>query len=84
MPGEIADMMLEGFMDQETGEIIDGRSPGYPRRGSDRKTERQFRASDPTKNLSCVFPGCKQKFRNSTQYLHFVAHYEQHHRKVKP
>lgn len=26
--GEIADMMLEGFMDEETGEIIDGDSPG--------------------------------------------------------
>ena len=33
--GEIADMMLEGFMDEETGEIIDGEAPGYPRRMSD-------------------------------------------------
>ena len=29
--GEIADMMVEGFLDEETGEIIDGESPGYPR-----------------------------------------------------
>ena len=33
--GEIADMMLEGFLDEETGEVIDGDSPGFPRRMSD-------------------------------------------------
>ena len=29
--GDIADMMLEGFLDSETGEVIDGDAPGYPR-----------------------------------------------------
>ena len=79
--GEIAEMMLEGFLDEETDEVIDGCSPGYPRRMSDRKQERQFRADAPTKDIPCVVPGCKQKFRKSTQYTHYVAHYEQHHRK---
>lgn len=29
--GDIADMMLDGTLDSETGEFIDGDSPGYPR-----------------------------------------------------
>lgn len=29
--GEIAEMMLEGLLDCETGEFIDGLAPGYPR-----------------------------------------------------
>ena len=29
--GEIADMMIEGFIDAETGELLDGEAPGYPR-----------------------------------------------------
>ena len=29
--GDIADMMMDGFLDSETGEFIDGDSPGYPR-----------------------------------------------------
>lgn len=29
--GEYADMILDGFVDQYTGEVIDGDSPGYPR-----------------------------------------------------
>lgn len=33
--GEIAEMMLEGFLDEETGEVIDGTAPGFPRRMSD-------------------------------------------------
>ena len=81
--GDIAEMMLEGFLDEETGEVIDFTSPGFPRRMSDRKQERKFRASAPSKDIPCVFPGCKQKFRKSTQYTHFAAHYDQHHRKVK-
>lgn len=28
--GDIADMMIEGYLD-ENGEYIDGKSPGYPR-----------------------------------------------------
>ena len=33
--GEIAEMMLEGLLDEETGELIDGEAPGYPRRMSE-------------------------------------------------
>lgn len=33
--GEIAEMLLEGLLDEETGELIDGEAPGYPRRMSD-------------------------------------------------
>ena len=33
--GEIADMILDGFLDEETGEYIDGEAPGYPRRMSE-------------------------------------------------
>ena len=29
--GEIADAMIDGTLDQHTGEYIDGDSPGYPR-----------------------------------------------------
>ena len=29
--GEIADMMIDGFLDEQTGEFLDGKSPGYPR-----------------------------------------------------
>lgn len=29
--GDIADMILEGFMCQYCGEVIDGEEPGYPR-----------------------------------------------------
>lgn len=29
--GEYADMIINGFVDQFTGEVIDGDSPGYPR-----------------------------------------------------
>lgn len=29
--GDIADMMMEGLLDYETGELIDGDAPGHPR-----------------------------------------------------
>jgi hypothetical protein len=29
--GEYADMMIDGLIDSETGELIDGDAPGYPR-----------------------------------------------------
>lgn len=29
--GEYADMILEGLLDEQTGELIDGEAPGYPR-----------------------------------------------------
>ena len=33
--GEIADMVLDGMLDEETGKVIDGEAPGYPRRLSE-------------------------------------------------
>lgn len=30
--GDIADMMMDGLIDKETGELIDGEAPGYPRK----------------------------------------------------
>lgn len=39
--GEIADMMIEGFLDSETGELIDGDSPGYPRTMQRQKTKQR-------------------------------------------
>ncbi len=42
--GEIAEMMLEGLLDEETGELIDGKAPGYPRRMS------QMRDAAPPSN----------------------------------
>lgn len=38
--GEIADMIIDGFLDEETGEYIDGDAPGYPRRIRDMVWER--------------------------------------------
>ena len=43
--GDIADMMIDGFLDEVTGEVIDGDSPGYPRsrhrKSGKRKTHRK-------------------------------------------
>ncbi len=33
--GEYADQIIDGFVDQYTGEVIDGHSPGYPRQKRD-------------------------------------------------
>lgn len=71
--GEISEMMLEGFMDEETGEIIDGEAPGYPRRMSDRLECDDTRR--PEKKVRCVVPGCKTKFRATLLYNDFVQHY---------
>ena len=43
--GEIADMMLDGIFDEETGEYIDDElsrngDPGYPRRMSDKRKKK--------------------------------------------
>lgn len=42
--GEIADMIIEGLLDSETGELIDGDAPGYPR---------TMRRSDKTRCPEC-------------------------------
>ena len=57
--GEIAEMMLEGFLDEETGELIDGKAPGYPRRMSAYDDRQHSRPRDK----EC--PVCKRKFRGA-------------------
>lgn len=55
--GEIADMTIEGFLDSETGEVIDGTAPGYPRtKGSYPKGKRLS-----SKKHRC--PVCGKKLR---------------------
>lgn len=43
--GEHADMIIEGYVDEVTGVVIDGDAPGYPRRsgsgGKNRKGKRR-------------------------------------------
>jgi hypothetical protein len=42
--GEYAEMIIDGFVDQYTGEVIDGHSPGYPR--SKARKKRGYGKSD--------------------------------------
>ena len=42
--GEYADMILDGLVDQYTGEVIDGHAPGYPR--SKRRKRKTHKKSD--------------------------------------
>ena len=81
--GEIAEMMLEGFLDEETGEVIDWASPGYPRRMSDRQQEREFRKAKPAKSCVCIWPGCGHRFRPNTHYSDFLVHYAAKHKPTK-
>ena len=39
--GEYADLFLDGILDEETGELIDGESPGHPRSPTRDRRERQ-------------------------------------------
>lgn len=62
--GEIAEMMLEGFLDEETGEMIDGEAPGYPRRMSEmRKHQVTF---DQTTEPLLKCPVCARRVRGTT------------------
>ena len=38
--GEYADLFIDGTLDEVTGELIDGTSPGHPRRVGSHKPER--------------------------------------------
>jgi len=61
--GEISEMYLEGFLDEETGEMIDGTSPGYPRRQSDPNCYIALQArSKRPRTIPC--PGCNRKFNS--------------------
>lgn len=53
--GEIADMMIEGFLDCETGEMIDGEAPGYPR------TSRKKHSGN---NMGPRCPNCGKKLKS--------------------
>jgi len=54
--GEIADMMIEGLLDSETGELIDGDAPGYPR------TMRKKKHSGNRYGPKC--PDCGKRLRS--------------------
>ena len=49
--GEYADMMIEGLLDEETGELIDGTAPGYPRSRAYGNLPGQ-RKKKPSKNVA--------------------------------
>ena len=66
--GEIADMMIDGTLDYETGELIDSDSPGYPRLR--RASPKKWRCKD-----------CDRGFR-SRQGL--AEHRRVKHEEVKP
>lgn len=56
--GDIADMMIDGTLDCETGELIDGASPGYPR--TKRRRRRRKKPKGGVGNEQC--PKCGKRF----------------------
>lgn len=65
--GEIADMMLDGTLDSETGEFIDGESPGHPRTMRRRRKSGKPRGSMikcPQCNKSVAEIGLKQHLKD--------------------
>lgn len=59
--GEIAEMMLNGFLDCETGEYLDGDEPGFPRTTRDVFGENHYPQRRNPRNTKC--PICNRKFR---------------------
>lgn len=57
--GEYADMFIDGTLDAETGELLDGASAGYPRVRRGKRIVGQFDAGP--KPFQCS--ACKKKFR---------------------
>lgn len=57
--GEYADMFLDGLLDEETGELIDGDAPGYPRsphrerRQANRRNARKAKQAKPFLCRTC-------------------------------
>ena len=51
--GEYADMFIDGLVDSETGELIDGDAPGYPRSPSRDKRRQQKAAVRNAKPFQC-------------------------------
>lgn len=69
----VAELVAEGFMDAETHEIIDGTSPGYPRRLSDpdlhiahnrRFNKLQPVPTKPKRPRTIPCPTCGKKFNS--------------------
>ena len=52
--GDMADMILDGTVCGETGEIIDGDSPGYPRTMCDDKPDKRQRFEYALKRLKAA------------------------------
>lgn len=69
------------MVDRPWGEVMDELDTEASRM-VDRKQKREFRATRPAKDVPCVIPGCAHKFRPSTQYGDFVAHYKSKHGKA--
>jgi len=64
--GEYADMVLEGLIDGETGELIDGDAPGYPRsasQGSQRKLRRLLNDATSPKTAKAKCPTCGKRVK---------------------
>ena len=59
--GDAADMILDGLLDEETGELIDGTAPGYPRSperdSRNRRTQNRRRRRSPPGTLPCPLCG---------------------------
>lgn len=81
--GENAEMILEGFLDEETGEVLDGTAPGYPRRMSNMpgpsKSEPPARKNLRVDHLPRVIPGCSAMFSTRGGYPAFAAHHKAKH-----
>lgn len=50
--GEYADMIIDGLVDQYTGELIDGDSPGYPRSKNRKKGVGEVRCQQCSKRFT--------------------------------
>lgn len=59
--GDYADMMIEGLLDEETGELIDGDAPGYPRSPT-RDARNQSNRKSKGKKVKC--PHCARKLKS--------------------
>lgn len=68
--GEIAEAMLSGLLDCETGEFLDGEEPGYPRTWRDLEEHFDGLPQIPTKRqrgIQC--PICKKMCRTAQGVL---------------
>lgn len=73
--GDAADMILDGLLDEETGELIDGDAPGYPRSPTREARQRMRpRRRKPKGTTPCEL--CGKKFRGDAG---LAAHYQAKH-----